>query len=184
MDALEEQPKPGRPYLPKIVMKYDFARSNKEFKRLWVKTHKTTAGLKDQPRYPVRVFTPRVRFLEEHIRRINRLSKLLDKLRPSKGSILWMPKVVMPSKAPVSKPVSRPPKPVRQKNLAVKPLQRLDEETEVFSFVGGTTHVYHPNKPPPKKEWTKYWYFYRTRKRWKPSEHHPLGDEILTLPVT
>jgi hypothetical protein len=34
--------------------------------------------------------------------------------------------------------------------------------------------------PPPEGGgyWKKYWYFYRTRGEWRPSEHHPYGDEI------
>jgi len=32
--------------------------------------------------------------------------------------------------------------------------------------------------PPPVSRWKKYWYFYRTYGQWRPSEHHPYGDEV------
>lgn len=171
---------PGRPGREPVqtVLKYDYALSNKEFKKRWVKTHGTSAGLKNQPRVPVKVRSIRVQFLERFFRSLERTEQLLRKLfrrisvRPSK-----LPKA--PSKPLFSGKVESAPvvRPNKRERLAIK-LQRT-AEGNFFRVIGGTTTAYDPQKPPPKAEWKKYWYFFRKKGFWKPSEHHPYGDEFV-----
>jgi len=164
----------------RIVYKYEFALSNKEFKRRWVKTHNTSAGLKDLPRIPVRVFSLRVRFLEEYFRAVSRIEKSLSRLlnrihiRPSQVEVEQSPsKYVIPARRETREvqPVKAGGK--RAVHLHVDPVHR----ESYFRVIGGLTYTYHPDRPPPKREWTKYWYYFRKRGLWRPSEHHPYGDE-------
>jgi len=174
-------PEPGKVYPPKLVMKYDFAKSNKDFKRQWVKTHGTSAGLSSQPRYPVWVHSVRVRFLEDFFRSLERTERLLTKLlnrisvRPSRLEV-----TEKPSKSSSSEKMGKAVRPFKKdRKLAVK-LQHT-AESSYFRVIGGPTYTYRADRPPPKGEWKKYWYFFRKKGRWRPSEHHPYGDEYLPV---
>lgn len=178
---IRDGPEPFRlKYKPQYieVLRYDFAISNKEFKRRWVKTHNTSAGLKDQRRILVRVFSPRVRFLEEYFRAVSRIEKSLSRLlnrmqvRPSQAVVEPTPSKYGFSTIGNSAPRTKDPR------RAVHLHNDLSRGESYFRVIGGLTYTYHPDRPPPAKHWAKYWYFYRKRGFWRPSEHHPYGDEV------
>jgi len=167
------------------VLKYSFALSNKEFKRQWVKTHGTSAGLNSLPRVAVQQRSIRVYGLEYWFSLVAKQEKLLRKLLTrlqQRGSRLPMlpstDSLVKTKKDSTSvKPGVRP---YKRDRLATR-LQSTKTGQQFFQVIGGLTVAYEPFKPPPKKEWTKYWYYYRNRGFWKPSEHHRYGDEHLIL---
>jgi hypothetical protein len=165
-----------------IVRKYDFALSNKEFKRRWVKSHGTTAGLNSLPRVPVRVFSLRVRFLEEFLRAVTRTERLLMKLLGRFGRSTGKVNFPKPIPGPVPTAPSRKYKPPRGERKRAVKLQVDPVHGDYFRVIGGLTYTYDASKPPPSKEWTKYWYYYRKYGRWRPSEHHPYGDEVEKIP--
>lgn len=177
----------------KIVMKYDYASSNKEFKRRWVKSHGTSAGLASLPRIPVRVFSVRVRFLEEYFRTVERTEKLLTKLlnRLGRARVPRGPPEYATSASPSRSAIPAKGNPrnrvrpfKRDRKRAVKLVtDSQDENYQYLRVIGGPTVRFDGTRPPPKKEWTKYWYFYRKYGRWRPSEHHPYGDEGEKLPI-
>lgn len=166
-----------------IVYQFQLGTPNKVFRRRWVRAHGTTAGLKDLPRYPMRVFSVRVKFLEDHIRACERtrqlLSKLYNRLSFRKGSEYLSPPVISSG--------FRVRKTFGQKPVAANIIR--DGRESYLSVVGGETYTisregnFKPSfytRPPPIKKWDKYWYFYRTRGLWRVSEHHPYGDEGIT----
>jgi len=172
---------------PKRILKYDYVLSNKEYKRRWVQTHGTSAGLKGQPRHEVFVTTIRINWIEYWFRQVAKLERLLAKLSGSQtyvASVARATKVWSDVKSPCAgqKPVYVPPHKRRaekqESKLATK-LQVVGDE-RFFRVIGGMTYTYDAYKPPPNPRWTKYWYFYRKHGRWRPSEHHPYGDEAPT----
>jgi hypothetical protein len=134
----------------------------------------------------VKVFSVRVKFLEQHVKSCERLAALLDKLR--KG--LYRDFTVV-GDAPVVKPVKqrsqdpyippqkrkvRPVKAERRRQRAARIVEDSVSGNSYLNIVGGKTFTI--KDPPPKRDWKKYWYFFRKRGEWKFSEHHPYGDEI------
>jgi hypothetical protein len=164
----------------RIVLKYDFALSNKEFKRRWVKSHGTSAGLKDQRRIPVRVFSLRVRFLEEYFRAVKRVEKSLSRLLNRIGFRPYQDVAVKPPSKLVSPVGKSKNPPFKRDRRAVKLSVHSGPhgQESYFRVIGGLTYVYKPYEPPPEPRWKKYWYYFRKRGSWRPSEHHPYGDEI------
>lgn len=197
-----------------VVMQYQLGTPNKVFRRRWIHTHGTTEGLSSLPRYPMRVFSVRVKFLELHVRMLRRILRLIQDqfhaLRQKgllgRGQVTFGPPG--PS-APVLKPVQvvetttlvrtpavkysvRDAVLKRQKLLLKKSRLEHDDKIAMQTFhdgrdsysspTGGLTRAdYGPYKLPPPKDgrsWKKYWYFFRKRGEWLPSEHHPYGDEI------
>jgi len=183
---------------------------NKVFRRTWIHIHGTTAGLSDLPRYPVRVFSVRVKFLEEHFKRCKRLLELLyrqfERLRYQGllGGRFGPPEQTAPAPKPVkvieiTAPLVRRPavslsvsdaaeKRERLRKKAIRNSSRIamythGNEYEQYSrALGGmekTDYLRPFVDPPPMRgeHWKKYWYFYRKRGVWRPSEHHPYGDE-------
>jgi hypothetical protein len=57
-----------------------------------------------------------------------------------------------------------------------------DDGSAYISIYGGRTFTI--KDPPPRREWRKYWYFFRKRGEWKISEHHPYGDEDEYMSLT
>jgi hypothetical protein len=166
----------------KTVLKYSYSISNKEFKRRWVKTHGTSEGLKHLPRFAVKQRSIRVFGLEYWFRQVGRQEKLLAKLlkrlvHTERGFTSTVKPSIVPPPCRVEKQSSSRPK--KRDRLARK--HYLNDGTEVVSFAGGRSVVIKPHEHPPVKRWTKYWYFYRKRGSWKPSEHHPYGDEVAVL---
>lgn len=188
-----------------VVMRYQLGTPNKVFRRQWIHTHGTTAGLSDLPRYPMRVFSIRVKFLEDHVRSCNRLLELLRKQFKSlrnegllgRGQVAFGP----------PEPVALAPKPVKTVEIVTPPVrssavkysvrdavlkrqkialrQSLRAANAITDSVTGDIYV-SPlcgrtftvrDKFLPKKEWKKYCYFLRKRGFWTVSEHHPYGDE-------
>lgn len=169
------------------VWRYDFALSNKEFKRRWVKTHNTSAGLKDQRRVLVKVLSPRVRFLEEYFRAVSRLekslSRLLNRMAPTTRPHQEVVKP-SPSRSEIPAKVGKSKNPPFKRDRRAVHLQVVPhaQHTETyFRVIGGLTYTYDPYKPPPDPRWKKYWYYFRKRGKWHPSEHHPYGDEPIHL---
>lgn len=169
-----------------IVMRFELGTPNNLFRKRYVAIHGTTAGLKDLPRYPLRIFSVRVKFLEDHFRSCERMRRLLSKvyfrLPSSTARKEYLPVPVVSSGFSVSKPFSG------KKPVAAK-LIRAGRET-YLNVLGGKSYTvgrygnYDDTwmyRPPPVKDWSKYWYFYRKRGRWNVSEHHPYGDEFLYI---
>jgi hypothetical protein len=170
------------------VYRYDFALSNKEFKRRWVKTQGTPAGLKDQRRIPITVFSVRVKFLEQYFKQMDKLSDLLSKLL--RKIHLIKPEIAPPVKVEKTDTLryqipARRIRPFKRTRLAAIQLRHLDGITFARE-IGGLVWTYDPYKPPPLwmgHRWQKYFYFFRIRGFWRPSEHHPYGDEYEHLHV-
>jgi len=189
MDLLTEGPQStGQQYPVIVVYKYDFLLSNKEFKRQWVKSHGTSAGLKDLPRRKVNLRSIRVKYLEDYFKTITRLETRLQNLYRKIHSYESPPKrtvvseirgVVKPSK--YVPPHKRPTKKERRKAFRVTPISHGGSAAVNMTIVGGTSVFFKADEPPVRKDWTKYWYFYRKHGRWRPSEHHPYGDETIHL---
>jgi len=167
------------PYPPKIVYKYDYVLSNKEFKRRWVKSHGTSSGLKDLKRMRVTVFSIRVAPLERFFLKLRRLEKLVNKLGRRIGKSTGNYSSFVPKSEPnlVSKSSKVSAVRPRKKSRAVARVTQARNGLLNTNVIGGKSVDFDPLKPPPKAEWKKYSYFYRTRGYWKPSVHHPYGDE-------
>jgi len=157
----------------------------------------------------MRVFSVRVKFLEEHVKAGDRLMKLIrsqfqslvakgliprGKFGDPTGNHAPPPQVVpyvIPQRRPAVK-LSVSDAAAKRINIARR-LQNQDQRVlmTTFQFDAGTTYSrpvggmnkadYHGpyHIPPPKdgRSWKKYWYFFRKRGSWRPSEHHPYGDE-------
>jgi len=165
------------------VLKYSYALSNKEFKRRWVKTHGTSAGLKDLPRFAVKQRSIRAFGLEYWFRMVRDQEKLLEKLRKRLVHTGHLPTSTRgPSKGPVPDEGTR--------KQAVRPKAR-DRLAKVHRRGGDTLKdnlgglvTFNGNVPPPNQRWVKYCYYYRKRGYWQPSEHHPYGDENVYIKYT
>jgi hypothetical protein len=166
-----------------IVYKYDPLLSNKQFKHRWVQTHGTTAGLKDLHRVRVNVRSIRVKYLEVYFKRLARLELSLARqcARLRKETRFVEVKLPLPL---VRNLMNIKPGAWRkcQDNKRVVQghayrITKHDDGNESFNTLGGTVKFRDPRAPPPEGKWPKYWYFYRRRGIWSPSEHHPYGDE-------
>jgi hypothetical protein len=168
-----------------IVYRFELGTPNKLFRKRYIARYGTTAGLKDLPRYPLRIFSVRVKFLEEHFRSIERMRTLLMKVFNRLPRLRLRAEYLPP---PVTSSGFRLRKTFGQKPVAAK-ITRSGRETFLNvlggkSYTLGTEGAFSPSwytRPPPVKDWSKYWYFYRKRGRWRVSEHHPYGDEDLYL---
>jgi len=164
-----------------VVRRYELATPNKEFKRRWIVAHGTTAGLSDLPRYPIRIFSVRVKFLEEHFKRCDRLMGTITRLYHNKVKHLVERRFVpAPQRARVREPERSHKAP--STTFPAGPVAagfHTRDGIDFLSVKGGPT--YQRRYPPPVDHWRKYWYFYRKRGRWYVSEHRPYGDEPLFL---
>jgi hypothetical protein len=159
----------------------------------------------------MRVFSVRVKFLEEHIRKCQNLLKLIKRqysrltaqgVQPTAGfgppegefptarSVKVVPNSTVPLKEPRPVQVSDIARQeAKSRRKARRDGDKIAMHTHRDSYGQYTRPLMGPvktdfmngfNRPPPKsgETWKKYWYFFRTRGVWKPSEHHPYGDEI------
>jgi len=160
------------------IYRYSYQLPNKEFKRRWVKSHGTTAGLKDQPRHRLEMLDVRGKHFVHYLRRIRIFLMGLDRHKAQR--------VLMTRKA--VRKYSAPPRVIREK----KALQRArlptmkvglvhpDPDGEYYlRLLGGLTYSLESRTVPPPRGRDKYWYFYRLKGEWRPSEHHPYGDEAV-----
>jgi len=176
----------GQQYPVTVVYRYDFVLSNKEFKRRWVKSHGTSAGLKDLPRRMVNIRSIRVKFLEDYFKSIARLERRLQNLY---GKIRKNFSDKTSDSQKYIPPAKRVPTTLRKKSSSSKRPPKAFRVTPIKSGtplitineLGGRVATFDPSAPPVCKHWGKYWYFYRKRGLWKPSEHHPYGDESIHL---
>lgn len=186
--------------MSRIVMRYNITQSNTEFKRQWVRTHGTTEGLNRLPRYPVRELSPRVFFLENHIRRLKQIAEELDRLRPVK--LAFKGKPVLPHPVPKgtlpsvggstgltsakwlagARTVHHSSARKHEKKILMM-THYVSNPHDAFSGPVGGIRLKDANFsfPPPSKRYKKYWYFYRKNGFWRPSVHHPYGDEAQAL---
>jgi len=162
------------------ILRYSYVLPNKEFKRRWVKTHGTSAGLKDLPRHSQTMLDVRGKSFVHYLQRLRSFVSGLDRhqtqrcLQTAKAS----KEAIVPKKWERSRGRKRPGKRYREGQLITAKIQTVSESEKFLRVIGGLTYsIKSMNTPPPKGK-EKYWYFYRkNRGYWHASEHHPYGDE-------
>jgi len=163
---------------PKVVFRYNPRISNKKFKKAWIKTHTSFSGLANARKVKVLVKSAHVVFLEKHVKSLYKLSNAIDRIRLKVTSITLQADF-RPGRLPVSlaEKVGAVKKhsPKYGRPLAAK-VQVVNQDP-YLRVIGGLTYSIKSTTVPPPKGKDKYWYFYRKRRRWHASEHHPYGDE-------
>jgi hypothetical protein len=162
-------PREGRE-VPVTIHKYSFAESNREFKKRWLYEHKSIRGLKELPRWEVRVMSPYVTFLMRYFRTVKELERKLENLRPKlkTSTVSTKARVIVP-KLPV---IRYTPKGTVPRRKAVR-IERDTTMSQIYQTpLGGQSQVL-----PMEHHW-KYWYFLRMRGTFCTSKHHPYEDEI------
>jgi len=168
------------------VMRFSFAESNKAFRRRYIRTYGTLKGINSLPRFPVKELSVRVQFLERYFKEAENLLILLDRLRSrfrtpvQRSQFAKTTHVFGKDRKGKTSRVEALSKP-KYKDGAVARVHSDSHGRRYATVAGGLTYSLDENFKPPPKGKDKYWYFYRTRGRWKASEHHPYGDEYMYL---
>lgn len=112
-------------------------------------------------------------------------------VRPARADPVLRSSVALTSKTSSGSAAYLPPHKRPKIRDPVIPAQRAQFDCIHEGYIylitpGGKTrslklHEYHFEEPPPKELWAKYKYFYRTRGRWRVSEHNPIGNEATII---
>jgi len=170
--------------LSRVSMRYDPELSNRQFKRVYLRKHRSLASLKYLPKY--RVVLTGLQIVDM----VNKKSFPLTVRNPPFGGKPIRPKVLKrpqirvyqnTNKGEVTHLVlkgnfrNRFPRGDKAPVKGAKKLPKIGKVSRagIASIIGGVSFTTKPPDPRHKK----YWYFFRKRGTWSLSKHHPLGDE-------
>jgi len=199
---LKRGPKVKRPSHTKCD-RYNPMISNRMFKRAFLRSGRSLEELKTLPKKSCIVLSARVEFLESHFKDLESLRTRIESLRFKAfgQKALPIPRVsyrespIVGLKPTRTRGVHNFDSVEESKARAISIVQkRSDTDRDVLIRVApikGTNDaiVSHPGgiakevknfmlRIPPKPHHRKYWYFRRKNGFWRPSEHHPYGDEM------
>jgi hypothetical protein len=170
--------------------RYSFILSNRQFKRNWLRQNGSLEGLKNQKRFKLMV-SHEPMAIKRHIMELRSIKKQLDQLRKVVFGPQALPlpesrflpkekqkKVVRRDNLKVLRPAKKENVKPSRVNLRVTKLPGVNEV--IVDHLGGIAEPLSKFmfRTAPKREHTKYWYFRRKNGVWRPSDHHPYGDEI------
>jgi hypothetical protein len=160
----------------RVAFRFDPKLTNRQFKRAYLRTHKSLQGLKYLPRYKTILDGPEISLI------VGKRKYPLTVYKPPFGGKPILPKI---RKAKyVRTYIAEGPQKMAITVIKTKPKSRLRTTRRAFSArearykigqLGGPSRTFIS---PPDTRHKKYWYFFRKRGAWHLSEHHPIGDEL------